>query len=288
MVQQQPDPSQSALKELGAPLQPALPPSQQPISDQERASLHLDYEQTTELFRMLADIRFKLLAFVPTLTGIAISLLTGDKLEPGTILVVGILGFFVTLGIILYELRNSLFYDLSISRAARLERILHFPRFTRLRENPATPGIAFNEPGGVFTERPPGKERGERSPVIQYVLAFLPKNPTETSAPQTPEKQPARAKQDPLRQYILGFLPVKHDIGLSLVYGASLGGWTFIVIHVIPFAEPWRTLLSLLVGVLVAGITVWQFKRRDDERYIWQFGIKGIEGHVELDNLYQP
>src|SRR6266566_9875511 len=121
MVQQQPDPSQSA-----------LPPSQQTISDQERASLHLDYEQTTELFRMLADIRFKLLAFVPTLTGIAISLLTGDKLEP------------------------------------------------------------------------------------------------------------------------------------------------------------WRTLLSLLVGVLVAGITVWQFKRRDDERYIWQFGIKGIERHVELDNLYQP
>ena len=121
MVQQQPDPSQSA-----------LPPSQQTISDQERASLHLDYEQTTELFRMLADIRFKLLAFVPTLTGIAISLLKGDKLEP------------------------------------------------------------------------------------------------------------------------------------------------------------WRTLLSLLVGVLVAGITVWQLKRRDDERYIWQFGIKGIERHVELDNLYQP
>jgi len=132
MVQQQADPSQSALSELVAEEQPALPPSQQPISDQERASLHLDYEQTTELFRMLADIRFKLLAFVPTLTGIAISLLTGDKLEP------------------------------------------------------------------------------------------------------------------------------------------------------------WRTLLSLLVGVLVAGITVWQFKRRDDERYIWQFGIKGIERHVELDNLYQP
>ncbi len=132
MVQQQADPSQSALSELVAEEQPALPPSQQPISDQERASLHLDYEQTTELFRMLADIRFKLLAFVPTLTGIAISLLKGDKLEP------------------------------------------------------------------------------------------------------------------------------------------------------------WCTLLSLLVGVLVAGITVWQFKRRDDERYIWQFGIKGIERHVELDNLYQP
>jgi hypothetical protein len=87
-----------------------------------------------------------------------------------------------------------------------------------------------------------------------------------------------------------GLLPVKHDIGLSLVYGASLGGWTFIVIHVIPFAEPCRTLLSLLIGVLVAGIIVWQFKHCDDERDIWQFGVKdkGIEGHVELDDLYQP
>jgi hypothetical protein len=37
-----------------------------------------DYQQTFDQFKMLADIRFKLLAFVPTPTGTAIALLTGS------------------------------------------------------------------------------------------------------------------------------------------------------------------------------------------------------------------
>jgi hypothetical protein len=222
------------------------PLSKRPSDNQERGSLHLDYEQTTELFRMLADIRFKLLAFVPTLTGVAVSLLTGDKVGKGTVLAVGILGFVVTLGIIIYELRNSLFYDLSISRAARLEGQLKLPRFTKLRGS-------LNKPGGVFTERPPGR---------------------------------ASAEQDPLSQKFLGIIPIKHDIGLSFVYGASLGGWTFIVMNVLPPDEPWRSLVSLLVAILAAGITIWEFKRLDKGRYEWQFGRKGKEKHVEFDDLY--
>ena len=39
--------------------------------------LKFDYEQTHELIRMFTDIRFKLLAFVLTLTGAAVALLSG-------------------------------------------------------------------------------------------------------------------------------------------------------------------------------------------------------------------
>ena len=222
------------------------PISKQPSSNPDYEALQLDYEQTTELFRMLADIRFKLLAFVPTLTGVAVSLLTGDKVGKGTALAVGILGFIVTLGIILYELRNSLFYDLSISRASRLERQLKLSRFTKLHEG-------INKPGGIFTERPPTKKGGE---------------------------------QDALSQKFWGVIPIKHDIGLSLVYAASLGGWTFIVINTLPLSEPLLSILSLVAAILVASITIWEFKRLDKERFEWQFGKAGKSRHVELDNLY--
>jgi hypothetical protein len=36
--------------------------------------LRLDYEQTTQLIRTLTDIRFKLLAFVPTIAGATVGL----------------------------------------------------------------------------------------------------------------------------------------------------------------------------------------------------------------------
>jgi hypothetical protein len=46
--------------------------------------LRLGYEQTHEHFRVLADIRFKLLAFVPTVTGLTVTLLTGSQSVPMT------------------------------------------------------------------------------------------------------------------------------------------------------------------------------------------------------------
>jgi len=41
--------------------------------------LRLDYEQTTQFLRTLVDVRFKLLAFVPTLTGAAVGLVGGPR-----------------------------------------------------------------------------------------------------------------------------------------------------------------------------------------------------------------
>jgi hypothetical protein len=106
-----------------------------------------DYEQTVESIRQLTDIRFKLLAFVPTLSGAAIAIVTKRAL-PGVEAAIGAFGFFVTLGIAFYDQRNSALYDALISRARWLER-------ERLR----LPGRADAQFGGQFAERPPERRR---------------------------------------------------------------------------------------------------------------------------------
>jgi Domain of unknown function (DUF4440) len=89
----------------------------------------LDYEQTVETYRQLADIRFKLLAFVPTLSGVAVALLAGERLDELLRVALGGLGFFVTLGIVLYDQRNTQFYNGAIGRARYLENALDFGAF---------------------------------------------------------------------------------------------------------------------------------------------------------------
>jgi len=91
--------------------------------------LRLDYEQTLETYRQLADIRFKLLAFVPTLSGVAVALLTNTDLHGTEKVALGAIGFVVTLGIVLYDQRNTQFYNGAISRAQHLEDELGLKRF---------------------------------------------------------------------------------------------------------------------------------------------------------------
>ncbi len=114
-----------------------------PVPDNgEYAKLRLDYEQAISQFTMLADIRFKLLAFVPTVSGVAIA--TFDKTKDAEVVVsVGVLGFIVTLGIVFYDLRNTQFYDAAVHRAKWLEVLLCQPVLTKDRYL-----------GGLFNERP--------------------------------------------------------------------------------------------------------------------------------------
>jgi len=105
-------------------------------------ALRADYEQTTSLVRTLTDVRFKLLAFVPTISGAAIAVL-GHGRSTGELLAVGILGLAATLGIVVYELRNTQLYDYAIHRAKELERRLgHVSVFDE------------TSAGGLFSERP--------------------------------------------------------------------------------------------------------------------------------------
>ena len=104
--------------------------------------LRLDYQQTTDLLRTLSDVRFKLLALVPTLSGAAIAIL-GHPRSAAELLGVGLLGLVATLGILLYELRNTQLFDYATRRAAHDEAALGLPSIH---------GGAGA--GGLFSERP--------------------------------------------------------------------------------------------------------------------------------------
>lgn len=104
--------------------------------------LRLDYGQTTDLLRSLTDVRFKLLAIVPTISGAAVAFLSRGR-TPGELLAVGLIGLAATLGIVLYEVRNTQLYDYAIRRAKELEARLG-----------AVSIYDAAGPGGLFTERP--------------------------------------------------------------------------------------------------------------------------------------
>ena len=105
--------------------------------------LRLDYQQTTDLLRTLSDVRFKLLALVPTLSGTAIAVL-GHPSSAAVLLGVGLLGLLATLGILLYELRNTQLYDYAVRRAQHAEAQLGLPSIRG----------GDNAVGGLFSERP--------------------------------------------------------------------------------------------------------------------------------------
>ena len=105
--------------------------------------LRLDYEQTTQLMRTLTDIRFKLLAFVPTIAGATVAFL-GHPRSAAELLGVGLLGLFATVGILLWELRNAQVLDGVVHRAELLERKLGL---ASMLDAEATPG-------GLLSERP--------------------------------------------------------------------------------------------------------------------------------------
>lgn len=137
--------------------------------------IRLDYEQTTQMLRLLVDVRFKLLAFVPTIAGAAVGLF-GRPRPAVELLGLGLLGLVATLGVFLYELRNSQLHDALVHRAKELEARLGFPS-----------ALGAPESGGLFSERPRRTVR------------------------------------------LLGLVSAAHDRGLALVYGAALGGWSYLV-----------------------------------------------------------
>jgi hypothetical protein len=125
-------------------------------TESELATLQKEYEQVNGNFRQLADIRFKLLAFVPALGGAANYVLTEGVLNAdqqkaihwGLALLAGIVGFLVTLAVVLYDQRNSQLYNSLLGRAKRLEGMLGLPHSVRPCEL-----------GGQFAERPEASRR---------------------------------------------------------------------------------------------------------------------------------
>lgn len=95
-----------------------------PVHDFERD--RLDYDTTVRRFEKLTDIRFKLLGFLPTVTGAGIVAVMPMEASGRSGLVVGLLGLMATLGLLIYEMRNTQLYDALWYRAICLEARMRF------------------------------------------------------------------------------------------------------------------------------------------------------------------
>ncbi len=87
--------------------------------------LRLDYDRTVSLLGLLSDIRFKLLAIVPTVAGAAVGLLSRNP-SRANLVAVGFIGLTATLGVLLYDHRNSEHYNAAVARSRELEQRLGF------------------------------------------------------------------------------------------------------------------------------------------------------------------
>jgi hypothetical protein len=114
--------------------------------------LRLDYDQTQQLLRTLTDIRFRLLAFVPTIAGASVGFF-GRARPAAELMAIGLVGLVATLGILVYELRNSETYTAAARRARMLEQRLELGSGGLLSEHPASAQRLF----GFL---PIGRERG--------------------------------------------------------------------------------------------------------------------------------
>ena len=123
-------------------------------------AFRIDYDQTTKLVHSFTDLRTKMLAFVPTITGAAVGLL-GEPRPAAELIGVSLLGLVATLGIFVYELRNAQLYDALVVRAKELERILGFPTVQGLH------GV-----GGVLASRSNRWFAHERGWALVYAAAI--------------------------------------------------------------------------------------------------------------------
>ena len=158
---------------------------------------HLDYEKTLEYIMVLTDVRFKLLAFVPVVSGLSLVVLSNskDKLpEPGIRFAIGVLGLLALCGIAIYDMRNTQLYLAAMFRARGIEASLNLMRFTQNDINKYANG-------GHVIER-------------------------------------------------AGHYGVEHELGLSIVYGASIAGWIFIILNSINLYQNSNS-DSIYVAVLI-------------------------------------
>ena len=159
----------------------------------ESSTLLDDYKVTVDMIKLFTDIRFRCLVFVTSITAIAIALLPGT-VDSATRIAIGLVGLLATLGIAVYELRNSQLYEAASHRAKELERLLGMVSTT---ENVKKQGL--------FGERPKYVKDIKTNEDVNEMLADCRKS----------------------MPFLL--VEVKHDRGLALIYGAVLGGWVFLV-----------------------------------------------------------
>lgn len=74
----------------------------------DKDDLWREYQEIGQNIRWLGDVRFKLLTLVPTVSGLAVALLAlVERTSSGAALAVSLLGLVATVGVLIYDLRNS-------------------------------------------------------------------------------------------------------------------------------------------------------------------------------------
>jgi hypothetical protein len=105
------------------------------------------YAEVCNSWRMLTDVRFKLLGIIPTISVVVlISLLSRQEasqgLTPMARLAISIFGFLITIGLYIYDRRNSELYNDLVSRGRRIEKELGMDTGQFLgRRNPSNPFV---------------------------------------------------------------------------------------------------------------------------------------------------
>jgi hypothetical protein len=213
----------------------------------ERAKLQADYQVSIDLIKVLTDIRFRCLVFVTAVIAIANALLPGTG-DPATRVGLAVVGFITTLGITVYELRNSQLYEAAMARAKVIEQSL---------ELLDTEWIGRHS--GLFGDRPPYVEK----------KAWKDLGPVERAA----------KKREDLYPMFMRFVwvPVKHDQGLALIYSGALAGWAFLIAYgVLSLPAPtdswivpkwWIGVLGAVVGLGTFFLVRQQFVYHDENRF---------------------
>jgi hypothetical protein len=82
-----------------------------------------EYQRAIDERKMYVDIRFKLLAFVPTVTAVGV---TVAKDFPSVRLVVAVIGLVTTFSVVVYEMRNTQLHDLASHTVNMIRQWLGF------------------------------------------------------------------------------------------------------------------------------------------------------------------
>jgi peptidoglycan hydrolase-like protein with peptidoglycan-binding domain len=146
--------SDRATRQYGHSLLPIIGSNLPPQTRQE--ILLALYTEVCSSWRMLTDVRFKLLGFVPTASIILlIGLLTrgapNEGLSPPSRVLICIVGAVVTIGLYIYDQRNSELYNDLVSRGRRIEMELgiHTGQFLG-RKKPANWLVNHSNAGGLI------------------------------------------------------------------------------------------------------------------------------------------
>jgi hypothetical protein len=218
-----------------------------PDSGDKPIALRADYQGTVDVVKLLSDIRFRCLVFVTTIITLANALVPGGG-DSGTRIAIGLVGFLTTLGIAVYELRNSQLYEAAIHRATILETEMGALRAT-----------IQSERAGLFNERPPYVED-------EYWKSL------------TAEQRKEQKVKKKVRFMSFWSVEVKHDHGLALIYGAALGGWVYLISDGLLSLPPpggfWSPappgvprIMSALIALSAFAYSVKRFVSHDQKRF---------------------